>query len=168
MWPACPSTDKVPDIAAEPVNGKGVAVTPDNPEPSPVKEPVKEPVISEAATVEVLTKVPTEMLGVCTKPAATVAKEAEEASSAFVACEEVPVRAPTKEPVKEPVIFEEATVPAFLKLRPVIVPSLELMWELAVIWPLGPWKHAAPDTVKSSPCVSAKLSVVPIVSPILP
>ena len=108
MCPACPSTDKVPDIAAVPVNGNP-ALTPDNPEPSPVKEPVK-----------------------------------------------------------EPVIFEEATVPAFLKLRPVIVPSLELMWELAVIWPLGPWKHAAPDTVKSSPCVSAKLSVVPIVCPTLP
>ena len=35
MWPACPSTDKVPDIAAEPVNGNP-ALTPDSPEPSPV------------------------------------------------------------------------------------------------------------------------------------
>ena len=53
------------------------------------------------------------MLGVCTKPAATVAKEAEEASSAFVACEEVPVRSPVNEPVNEPVISEAATVPVF-------------------------------------------------------
>ena len=57
----------------------------------PLWEPVKEPVSLEPATVEVFVKVPTEMLGVCTKPAVTVAKE------------EVPVRAPTREPVKEPV-----------------------------------------------------------------
>ena len=54
------------------------------------------------------------MLGVCTKPAATVAKEAEEASSAFVACEEVPVRSPVNEPVNEPVILELATTPLFM------------------------------------------------------
>ena len=74
---------------------------------------MKEPVILEPATVEAFVIVPTEMLGVCTKPAATVAKEAEEASSAFVACEEVPVRAPTKEPVNEPVRSVAATVPVF-------------------------------------------------------
>ena len=67
----------------------------------------------EPATVEALVKVPIEMSGVCTKPAATVAKEAEEASSAFVACEEVPVRSPVNEPVNEPVISEAATVPVF-------------------------------------------------------
>ena len=116
ILPLGPSTIKVPDIAAEPVNGKGVAVTPDNPEPSPVKEPVKEPVILEPATVEVLVKVPIEMSGVCTKPAATVEKEAEEASSAFVACEEVPVTAPANEPVKEPVILEPATVEVLAKV----------------------------------------------------
>ena len=109
ICPASPSKDKVPEIAAEPVNGKP-ALTPDNPDPSPVKEPVKEPVILEPATVEVLVKVPIEMSGVCTKPAATVEKEAEEASSAFVACEEVPVRAPVREPVKEPVTKVPATV----------------------------------------------------------
>ena len=77
---------------------------------SPVREPVKEPVILEPATVEALVKVPTEMLGLCIIPAATVAKEALDASSAFVACEEVPVRAPVREPVKEPVTKVPATV----------------------------------------------------------
>jgi hypothetical protein len=43
MCPNSPSTDKVPDIAAEPVNGNP-ALTPVKLDPSPVKEPVKEPV----------------------------------------------------------------------------------------------------------------------------
>ena len=43
-----------------------------------------------------LIKVPTEMLGVCTKPAASEANEALVASSAFEACEAVPVKAPAK------------------------------------------------------------------------
>ena len=93
---------------------------------SPVREPVKEPVILEPATVEALVKVPTEMLGVCTKPAAFEANEALIASVASSAHEEVPVRAPTKEPVNEPVKSVLATVPLFWKFKAVIVP-LELI-----------------------------------------
>ena len=43
---------------------------------TPANEPVNDPVILEPATVEVLVKVPIEMLGVWTKPAATVENEA--------------------------------------------------------------------------------------------
>ena len=55
MCPASPSTDKVPDIAAEPVKGN-IPLTPVSSEPSPVNEPVNEPVTLVPATVPTLIK----------------------------------------------------------------------------------------------------------------
>ena len=55
ILPAGPVKSKVPDIAAEPVNGKAVPGKFVKSEPSPVKEPVKEPVSLVRALVLSLT-----------------------------------------------------------------------------------------------------------------
>ena len=83
---------------------------------APAKEPVNDPVMSEPATVEAFDKVPTEILGVCTKPAELEANEALVASSAFEAWDEVPVKAPAKEPVNDPVILEPPIVESFVRV----------------------------------------------------
>ena len=78
---------------------------------APAKIPVNDPVISEPATVEALDKVPTEMLGVCTKPAASEANEALVASSAFeLHGKQCLLKHLLREPVNDPVILEPATV----------------------------------------------------------
>ena len=77
--------------------------------------------ILEPATVELFVRVPIEMLGVCTKPAALEAKEALDASSAFEAWDEVPVKSPVKDPVNDPVILELATEPVLFKFRAIIL-----------------------------------------------
>ena len=89
--------------------------------------------------MEALVKVPIEMSGVCTKPAATVAKEAEEASSAFVACEEVPVRVPTKvievPPTVVPIWDRFGAVPLNVPLwEPVKEPVKEVLVMMPVFW----------------------------------
>ena len=114
MWPASPSKDKVPEIAAEPVKGN-IPLTPVSSDPSPVKEPVNEPVILESATGLAFIISPTEMLGVFIKAEATIASPA---STAFAAIEAVPVRVPTKEPVNEPVSLVLAIVGSLFTIEP--------------------------------------------------